>query len=387
MPQPTRKINAKEIIQDIRSGRTDLEIMSKHDLSPKDLERVFEKLLSIKALTQDELDQRPSGTGRKQGAPGPATATAAEEELLLKCPSCGKKYSQYLPKCPECGFPDEAFADKPSSAGVEKRRAGAGRAVLIAGAIAMVVIVAAVATFILVKRHNEVRLAKQESQEDMLTLQEKAEVFARQNELSGIVAFSSLEEIKKEFAHPEFDADAPDIDGRTLLMIASDYGRYEVVRELLYYDANMYSVDHDCNTPAILAAGKGYADIVDLFVSNAYDIDFKNKKGLSVRSIAHEAGSPQLKEVVLRGTKIPREEIDEKVATLVKLFRQGMNWRCNKMCSDRGFELKTSEARVKGMEGEGPIGQRVEVLIPLCVTKCKAKFEGPCFKQYRESRE
>ncbi|MFH1116105.1 MAG: ankyrin repeat domain-containing protein [Pseudomonadota bacterium] len=385
MPQPTRKINAKEIIQDIRSGRTDLEIMSKHDLSPRDLERVFEKLLSIKAVTQDELDQRASGTGRNQGARG--TATAAEEELLLKCPSCGKKYSQYLPKCPECGFPDEAFADKPTSAGVEKRGTGAGKAVLIAGAIAMVVIAAAVATYILVKRHNEAQLAKQESQEDILTLQEKGEVFARQNELSGIVAFSSLEDIKKEFAHPDFDADAPDIDGRTLLMIAADYGRYEVVRELLYHDANMYSVDHDCNTPVILAAEKGYADIVDLFVSNAYDIDFKNKNGRSVRSIAHERGSPQLKEVVLRGTKIPREEVDEKVAMLVKLWRQGMNWRCNKICSDRGVELKTSETRVKGMEGEGPVGRKVEGFIPLCVTKCKAKFEGPCFKQYSESRD
>lgn len=383
MQQPTRKINAKEIIQDIRSGLTDLEIMAKHELSPRDLQRVFDKLLSINAITQADLDQRGSGTKGGDGGPKPEPEGAPEFE----CPSCGKVYSRKMRKCPECGFSQVPVEEKVARPRVKEKGSGAGKVVAIGVAIGVIIVVAAVAAFLLFKKHQETQTAQKESEEEFLTLQEKAEVFARQNQLSGIVAFSSLEDIKKEFNHPDFDVDAPDIDGRTLLMIAAEYGRVEVVRELLQRDANIYCVDQECNTPAIVSAKKNYVDIVDLIVAKNYDIDFKNKNGESVRSIAHDAGNKQLAEVVLKGTQIPRNEIEETVKTLVTLFRQGMTMRCEKMCGKGGIELTAEEYRVKGFDDKGVVGGRASVRIPLCKTRCKMKFEGPCFKQYRESVE
>lgn len=56
LPKP--KIKARDVINDIRSGMTDSELMEKYGLSAKGLQSLFLKLLDIKALTQAEIDQR-----------------------------------------------------------------------------------------------------------------------------------------------------------------------------------------------------------------------------------------------------------------------------------------------------------------------------------------
>lgn len=54
-----RKIKAKDIISDIRSRMTDSELMAKYNLSAKGLQGVFLKLLNAKAIAKAELDWRP----------------------------------------------------------------------------------------------------------------------------------------------------------------------------------------------------------------------------------------------------------------------------------------------------------------------------------------
>jgi hypothetical protein len=54
-----RTINANEIVKDIRSQMTDLQLMSKYVLSERGLASVMKKLLEAKLITQFEYDWRP----------------------------------------------------------------------------------------------------------------------------------------------------------------------------------------------------------------------------------------------------------------------------------------------------------------------------------------
>jgi hypothetical protein len=308
MPQTKRKIKAKEIIQDMRAGQTDLEIMAKHELSPKELEHVLEELVRIDAISRSEVDRRASGDAR------PDYEVETRHAHFVTCTSCGKEYPQDLGECPECGVdlaavPRGKRRRKPKRhTAQDPKESGVGKIVLIVGAILVVVIAALVATYFLVMRKQEAKLARQSTRSHFLSLQEMAEAYATQNELGGLVALSPEEEVTEALTEPDLDVDAPDVDGRTLLMIAVEYGRYEIVKLLLYYGANIYAMDRQGNTPGILAAKNGYADILDLFVGKGYDVDYKNRKGESARTIAHGSGNSQLKKVILKGTKLPKTD-------------------------------------------------------------------------------
>ncbi len=52
------KINAAQIVRDIRSGMDDPDLMGKYNLSAKGLQSLFRKLVQAKLLTDPELDNR-----------------------------------------------------------------------------------------------------------------------------------------------------------------------------------------------------------------------------------------------------------------------------------------------------------------------------------------
>ena len=53
-----QRLEPPEMVRDIRSGMTDFELMEKHDLSPKGLQRAFDELLQAGEIDQAELDGR-----------------------------------------------------------------------------------------------------------------------------------------------------------------------------------------------------------------------------------------------------------------------------------------------------------------------------------------
>ncbi len=53
-----RQINAKDIIDDLRSGNTDSELMEKYGLSSRALQTICQKLVARQAISQSELYQR-----------------------------------------------------------------------------------------------------------------------------------------------------------------------------------------------------------------------------------------------------------------------------------------------------------------------------------------
>ncbi len=61
--KPKRKIKAKEIVNDIRAGMNDSQLMEKHSLSAKGLQSVFRKLVDARAIKPRELFNRAPSTG------------------------------------------------------------------------------------------------------------------------------------------------------------------------------------------------------------------------------------------------------------------------------------------------------------------------------------
>lgn len=56
--QVKRKIDAKSIVNDIRTGLSNLELMEKYSLSSKGLLSAFNKLIASQAMEEDELAER-----------------------------------------------------------------------------------------------------------------------------------------------------------------------------------------------------------------------------------------------------------------------------------------------------------------------------------------
>ncbi len=53
-----RKIKAKEIIADIKSGMTDQDLMAKYNVSQNALKSIFQKLMDAGSLRENELEER-----------------------------------------------------------------------------------------------------------------------------------------------------------------------------------------------------------------------------------------------------------------------------------------------------------------------------------------
>jgi hypothetical protein len=65
---PSRPVNTKEIIEDIRSGLGDIPIMEKYQLSPSEYLRVLDKLVAVRAITETTTRERKRALRSRQGA-------------------------------------------------------------------------------------------------------------------------------------------------------------------------------------------------------------------------------------------------------------------------------------------------------------------------------
>lgn len=299
MAEAKKKIKAKEIVEDVRSGLSDAEIRDKHGLTELQMEHAFSKLLQIGALTQYDFEQRTDGQEVKA-------------KVQITCGSCGKTYSDELGQCPECGLSRDAGREppiKPIRPLSIKPPGSARRLGLIIGAtVILLAVLGGLGAYFWMKTMQSTAVGTEPARKHFLSLQELAQAYADQNEMSGLVAMGTVEEVKSVANKPEFQVDAPDIDGRTLLMVAVEYGRLEIADFLLYHGANIYAVDLEGNTPAILATKKGLPDILRLLVGKGYDVDFKNRRGESVRSLAHGTADAKLRDIVIEGTKLPETD-------------------------------------------------------------------------------
>ncbi len=114
-----RKITAREVLRDIRSGLSDPDLMEKYTLSAQGLQSVFNKLVTARVITQAELDDRV-----------PITERTVDLGLYI-CPACGNIQGKEFTICPRCGFTppgkSKAVPDEPAAIGGKKTPPGPAR--------------------------------------------------------------------------------------------------------------------------------------------------------------------------------------------------------------------------------------------------------------------
>lgn len=86
-----RKLDAREILADLRTGLTDIEIMDKYYLNSRSLEAIVEKLVENNLITRSELDERR-----------PITNRSVNFEVF-RCPACNMPQFTKFDECPQCG--------------------------------------------------------------------------------------------------------------------------------------------------------------------------------------------------------------------------------------------------------------------------------------------
>jgi hypothetical protein len=124
-----RRLSAKQIVADIRSGMDDAELRRKYNLSQGSLDGVYRKLVTAGALSEAEIraGQAPSPS---PDAPQPQQARG----FLWHCPACQTGRDSEFDECPACGVVVAKFlsrqAVKESAAGQisETMQYGPGRA-------------------------------------------------------------------------------------------------------------------------------------------------------------------------------------------------------------------------------------------------------------------
>lgn len=103
MPEktPTKKINAKAIMTDLKDGLSDADLMDKYGLSFQGLQALFSKLVDAKLATQAYFDKRAM---RQVGA------HPAKDEVTT-CPYCGFSADKKFDKCPRCNQDTSEWLD------------------------------------------------------------------------------------------------------------------------------------------------------------------------------------------------------------------------------------------------------------------------------------
>ncbi len=97
-----RKITAREILQDIRAGKSDKTLMEKFNVSAQGLQSIFDKLVRAGVVTQDELDERV-----------PMSERTVDLGLFI-CPACGNIQGKEFVTCPRCGFSVPGKSEEPT---------------------------------------------------------------------------------------------------------------------------------------------------------------------------------------------------------------------------------------------------------------------------------
>jgi hypothetical protein len=103
-----RTLSAREMAADIRAGATDEFLLRKYGVSERALQRLFQKLLDAKILTQNDFDSRTPDVLEGEAVAiedGQLKSPSDQESVQAewRCPNCKKPQQIEYDECPECG--------------------------------------------------------------------------------------------------------------------------------------------------------------------------------------------------------------------------------------------------------------------------------------------
>lgn len=92
-----RKISAKKIIEDLRAGLNDDQLIEKYSLKPRTLQYIFRKMVQAGLMTDLEFYERSRLTESEV-----FRAFSDEPDALLRCPDCGRPLPEHGTGCVFC---------------------------------------------------------------------------------------------------------------------------------------------------------------------------------------------------------------------------------------------------------------------------------------------
>jgi len=93
------RIDARDVLNDIREGLDDTALMTKYRLSGRGLHSLFSKLIEAGLIERADLDKRM------------ANFEKTVELNMVKCPSCGMPQFSAFDECPQCGVIVKKFLE------------------------------------------------------------------------------------------------------------------------------------------------------------------------------------------------------------------------------------------------------------------------------------
>ena len=135
---PQKRISFQNILKDIRSGMSQIGLLEKYNLTPRELLRVFDKLIGQARFTMieykeweagqtpplDEPDQVKPHPKKTTPPKGPEVNQVEVAEppgpVLKKCSLCGQMTDAALGNCRSCGYklPDSESIKSPAVTGI-----------------------------------------------------------------------------------------------------------------------------------------------------------------------------------------------------------------------------------------------------------------------------
>jgi hypothetical protein len=110
-----RKLSAKQVLADIRSGMDAPALKREHSLSDKSFEYVLKQLSARGLLTPDEMRRLGPRSSSPERPPKPSTAAQ------WRCPACNTPQPVEVPECPACGVVVAKFAERQDQRDHESR--------------------------------------------------------------------------------------------------------------------------------------------------------------------------------------------------------------------------------------------------------------------------
>lgn len=117
----SKKINAKQLAGDIRSGMGNAAIMKKYQLTPQAYQTFVKKMIAAGVITREEVQQRgkkkpakktpaqpakqkPPPKKRPEATPPPVPDEEEPAMTMKTCGQCGYQALAWKDKCPNCGM-------------------------------------------------------------------------------------------------------------------------------------------------------------------------------------------------------------------------------------------------------------------------------------------
>ncbi|AFM27467.1 ankyrin repeat domain-containing protein [Desulfomonile tiedjei] len=216
------KISARSIVDDIRSGMTDLELEQKYGLSSDALQYILRRLCEADVITQLELYERTTLSDSDMHR------AFEEHDHVFKCPICGKTIPAHADECTNCEVINQQV-------------------------------------------DNQVIIESLEIVSEIVDETQVDEPFTsiRSISVDDLLVYcnkGSLQDVEN-MLEKGIDVNGADADGTTPLMVAAREGRTELVKLLLERGADPDARDGEGITALTKALERGHQEIVKLLLN------------------------------------------------------------------------------------------------------------------------